>query len=644
MRNIMKRILFFFVFLMAHCPVLVHAQSNQTVNECSVYITSQPSGATIFLDNEKKGKAPLYLEHLPFGEMTLYACMEGYTTQKQVFQCRARKSQKVDFLLNKLGGYGRLYVQTSPEEAQVKIMNILMEYRDGIKLRPGKYRVQVSHQGYMTTEKITEVAANQNATLTIELEKNTGQLFVHPRPEDAEVRIMNILPPYHPGIDLKPNNYRINVSKKGYLTQEKWVKISRGDEKHVTIALKEKTQEYIEDAKSSLFVHSQPENATIRIMNIIPPYEPGMKLDSGWYRVNVSQKRYNTKEVTVYLEAGEQKEIEVKLSQKKTKAVERNLIKEEVQKKNTGQLYVKCEPHNATVTLLNIQRPFENGMELLPGKYKVSVRHDGYSTKEKWIQISANSTEEVRFQLEKERHQSKTWTEPLTTMEFVFVHEGYYLMGCGNWSENCENDEMPAHKEYVESFWIGKYEVTQDQWNTMMKHNPSHFQKQGDYPVEQVSWSNAQRFIERLNQHHAGEWTFRLPTEKEWEYAARSGGRPELYAGGNLPELVAWFQNNSNATHPVGSKSANGLGLYDMSGNVWEWCQDVYSANAYSQKNEKTLKQDIQKKDDIIERVRRGGSWAFGKKKIRTTYRGKYPQDLDMLSLGLRLVCEKKKK
>ena len=132
----------------------------------------------------------------------------------------------------------------------------------------------------------------------------------------------------------------------------------------------------------------------------------------------------------------------------------------------------------------------------------------------------------------------------------------------------------------VGGFWIGKYTVTQGQWQKVMGNNPSGFKKGDNYPVETVSWDDAKEFIRKLNGKSG--YTFRLPTEAEWEYAARSGGKAEKYAGGNDIDAVAWYVANSGrSTHPVGTKAPNGLGIYDMSGNVWQWCEDKYDAEAY---------------------------------------------------------------
>ncbi len=165
--------------------------------------------------------------------------------------------------------------------------------------------------------------------------------------------------------------------------------------------------------------------------------------------------------------------------------------------------------------------------------------------------------------------------ESSTGMEFVAVNGGCFQMG-DNFGDGMADREKPVHEVCVSDFVIGKYEVTQGQWRKLMGSNPSKFNSCGDNcPVEQVSWNDVQQFIQRLNSQSGRN--FRLPTEAEWEFAARSGGKHEKYSGGDNVDAVAWYGDNSGKmTHPVGQKQANGLGLYDMSGNVWEWVSDWY--------------------------------------------------------------------
>jgi len=227
-----------------------------------------------------------------------------------------------------------------------------------------------------------------------------------------------------------------------------------------------------------------------------------------------------------------------------------------------------------------------------------------------------------------------TWTEPITGMEFVFVPGGCFQMG----SNDGNDDEKPVHEVCVDGFWLGKYEVTQGQWQKIMGNNPSYFKEGDNYPVEQVSWRDCQEFIKKLNRRSGS--SFRLPTEAEWEYAARSGGKDEKYAGGNDVDRVAWYDSNSgsflrkNSTHPVGTKAANGLGLYDMSGNVWEWCSDWYGSDYYGRSQEHNPTGPASGSN----RVNRGGGWygkpgwvrSAGRYRFRPAFRDDY--------LGFRLV------
>jgi len=196
------------------------------------------------------------------------------------------------------------------------------------------------------------------------------------------------------------------------------------------------------------------------------------------------------------------------------------------------------------------------------------------------------------------------WVDPFTGMVFVFVEGGYFEMG--DTLGGGDGDEKPVHTVTLADFYLGKTEVTQAQWEKVMGSNPSKF-KGAEHPVEQVSWKDVQEFIRKLNRRSGNR--YRLPTEAEWEYAARSGGKKEKWAGtSNESQLgaYAWYGANSGSqTHSVGQKQPNGLGLYDMSGNVWEWCSDWYGDTYYGQSPKKNPKGPSSGEH----RVLRGGSW-----------------------------------
>ena len=208
--------------------------------------------------------------------------------------------------------------------------------------------------------------------------------------------------------------------------------------------------------------------------------------------------------------------------------------------------------------------------------------------------------------------------DPIEPIEFVLVKGGCFQMG--DTFGDGQADEKPVHTVCVDDYYIGKYEITQGQWQSVMGNNPSYFKDCGEKcPVEQVNWNDIQEFIKKLNAKTKKK--YRLPTEAEWEYAARSGGKKEKYAGlSSDAELgkYAWYSANAGGSaHPVGQKQPNGLGLHDMTGNVWEWCQDWHGETYYSQSPRKNPSGP----PSGTRRVLRGGAWIFEPVGIRSAIR-----------------------
>jgi len=224
-----------------------------------------------------------------------------------------------------------------------------------------------------------------------------------------------------------------------------------------------------------------------------------------------------------------------------------------------------------------------------------------------------------------------TYRDPITGIEFVLIRGGCFQMG----DDDGDRDEKPVHEVCVDNFYIGRYVVTQGQWKTVKGKNPSKNKNSDMDPVEDVSWNDVDDFIKDLNQKSGRN--FRLPTEAEWEYAARSGGRKEKWAGtNNESELgnYAWYNDNSNRDHrPVGQKRPNGYGLYDMTGNVSEWVADCYDSSYY--KDSPRNNPSGARRGD---RVFRGGSFKDRANDIRTTKRDKKSDRRSDQTIGFRLV------
>ena len=221
--------------------------------------------------------------------------------------------------------------------------------------------------------------------------------------------------------------------------------------------------------------------------------------------------------------------------------------------------------------------------------------------------------------------------------QMVRVPGGTFTMGCqeGFFSDNdCRDNEKPAHRVEVHSFELSKYEVTQELWETVMGDNPSRFKTCPQCPVERVSWNDIQAFLQKVNTE---DGQYRLPSEAEWEYAARGGqqSRGYQYAGSGSVGAVGWYAGNSRgSTHPVGQKQANELGLYDMSGNVMEWVQDCWNDNyAGAPSNGQAWE-----RGDCSRRVLRGGSWYDVPGALRSATRFRYTADNRVSLYGFRIA------
>ncbi|WP_308232306.1 SUMF1/EgtB/PvdO family nonheme iron enzyme [Prevotella sp.] len=275
------------------------------------------------------------------------------------------------------------------------------------------------------------------------------------------------------------------------------------------------------------------------------------------------------------------------------------------------KLTIRYTPSSATVLVDNKMVKGKNGVAqtTLPvGQHSYIVACDGYESEEGMVKLKASAPSNLQITLSKEATATRnTVAQPTVaqqpvmqtsvtnsdnisipvkdgiSIDMVHVEAGTFTMGATPEMEDPNSDEKPTHQvTLTNDYYIGKYEVTQALWKAVMENNPSGF-KGDNLPVECVSWYDCQKFISKLNRITGKK--FRLPTEAEWEYAARGGkkSRGYQYSGSNNISDVAWYIINSgDKTHAVGTKQGNELGIYDMSGNVWEWCQDFYEGYSSS--------------------------------------------------------------
>jgi hypothetical protein len=224
-------------------------------------------------------------------------------------------------------------------------------------------------------------------------------------------------------------------------------------------------------------------------------------------------------------------------------------------------------------------------------------------------------------------------------LDMVMLPAGSFLMGSPASDPDAVSAEKPQHQVKLKSFSIGQYPVTQEQYQAVMGNNPSNFKNNPKNPVEMVSWNEAQEFCKKLSQLTGKK--YRLPTEAEWEYACRAGTQTRFYFGDDAAKLgdYGWYdQNSGSKTHAVGEKKPNDWGLYDMSGNVWEWCEDPYH-DSYANKPEniKNNGNTAWPSSDISLRVLRGGSWDGDSRVCRSAVRVRGDADIPYFNVGFRL-------
>jgi len=242
---------------------------------------------------------------------------------------------------------------------------------------------------------------------------------------------------------------------------------------------------------------------------------------------------------------------------------------------------------------------------------------------------AAQSTEKFTF-LSTSKHKT---VKSIGGIQFIYIQAGEFFMGSKE--DNGYFSERPQHKVKVNSFWIGKFEITQKQYMDITGKNPSFF-KGANNPVEQVSYSDAMEFCRKFSQKYGLE--IRLPTEAEWEYACRSGSTTEYYWGNAFNEKFCWFNTNSgDTTWPVGKKKPNAWGIFDMIGNVYEWCIDTYTDDFYKYCSEQSINNPINVTKGES-RVIRGGAWCTNDYDLRSAFRAPFNQSKNNFYTGFRVI------
>ena len=396
------------------------------------------------------------------------------------------------------------------------------------------------------------------------------------------------------------------------------------------------------DNTGRLYVNTNIKNAIITLPDIKQKYSPGMLLAPGKYKVIATASNHAPIEETAIVSAGTDNNIEMQFPP------------------DMGALYVTTEPSGADIKIMNYDKKFHQGIELPAGKYQINAE-SGFARASEWVTVSANEKNSVSLSLSP----AEVFTNSLG-MKFKWIGPGSFTMGSPATEDGRAMDEYQRKVTISKGFYIQTTEVTQKQWRSLMGNNPSYFTAcGGNCPVENISWLDAQEFIKRLKAKY--NMNYDLPTEAEWEYACRAGSKTAIYTGpltilslNNGTELdpIAWYGGNSCAdyngaddcsgrkgaqircqrcgTHPVAEKRANAWGLYDMLGNVWEWCSDWY--NNFPGGYNTGAVTDPKGPSIGTHRIIRGGGWFSGAAQCRSAFHDRSKPTDQSKGVGLRII------
>ncbi len=378
-----------------------------------------------------------------------------------------------------------------------------------------------------------------------------------------------------------------------------------------------------------LNINTYPRGAEVFINDEYKGYSPlKVSLRSGEYQVSLKKESYITKEENIHVESGGTENFSYRLE------------------KMPATLWIISNPPGADV-YIDGRKKGETPVTMKDidiGRYDIKLALEGYETWQRIVQLSAGSQEVLRARLV-----SSAWTEPVTGMKFVRVPKGCFRMGTPEHNPTGGSDEGPVHNVCIEGFWMGQYEVSNAQYR---KFRPEHDSGEHDgyslngarHPVVQVSWEDANAFILWLNSKNNGIYEFRLPTEAEWEYACVGKADAAMSRGDNPDDDADRDENHHwlsqilyyyDATAIAGSYRYNAFNLRDMLGNTWEWCEDMYSSDAYSRHR----KNNPVYAGDGSSRVVRGCSSTRSKSgNLRCADRGAGLPDFRSSYLGFRLV------
>ncbi len=581
------------------------------------------SASTPVVGNVKRHEGD-YWVYLSEGTQMIKFFKDGFETYEYKFPERIEKGRFYLLELEAVRPKPKIPVWpvtilTRPENASLIIDGKTVEHTTTpVELKEGKHTVIIRMAGYEKLEKTIEVN-KKSVYFNFKLNETlNAALMIDSDPPGATVYLDGVKLGETPfSVFYPPGTYPVKVVKDGYVTLEN---------QNLTVTAPKTYKKFTLEENVGYLTINTYQTAKVFINGTEYTEHANLKLPAQVLNIKVTMPKAADLEKQVVLKRND------------------NLSFDLYPKVQTGTIQVAVTPFDATIELTGDagEHYTAQGMHIfrdIPvGQYTLTVKAKGYKSGDKTITLTAGQVLNENIKLEEGTSGD---------IEMVFVKGGTFEMG----SNKGDGAEKPIHTVTVNSFYMSKYEVTQKQWRAIIGNNPSYF-KGDDLPVENVSWYDVQEFIKKLNEKTGQH--YRLPTEAEWEYAARGGNKSRgyKYAGSNNIDEVGWYwknsgieqlkgvwdwdkiKNNKCKTHPVGQKKPNELGIYDMSGNVWEWCSDWYKAKYYRH----SPQNNPQGPESGSRRVYRGGSWDYLATYCRVAYRHYWFPDSSRNYLGFRLV------